>query len=256
MIVELGVAALLLSMFGKKTTPKDTVVVVETAQEKLDREAKEREAARIAAETSYRITTENAKTEADKKELDRINKEIQDAADAKAIEDAKYFNLLSFGRDTKDPIVYKAMQLAYQNKSISEGKLFRVITNIVDPMTGTVIPAGKEFKLALGKYKSQQFAEPMVVFWGGKDNAVWYPYFVKNLYEITYPTSPVYTTVDSFIPAGGPGASGKVTPGGSGTTSGGTTTSSSTGGVITSGPGMTVSGIKRSPSLGGYYYGK
>ena len=118
MIVELGVAALILSMLGKKT-PKDITVVEETAQEKMDREAREREAARVAAETSYKIDPNNA-TDAQKKELERIAAEIKKAEEEQKIEDAKYFDFLAFGRDTKDMLAYKAMQSAYQNKSVAE----------------------------------------------------------------------------------------------------------------------------------------
>jgi hypothetical protein len=240
MIVELGVAALILSMLGKKT-PKD-ITVVETAQEKMDREAKEREVARVAAETSYRITADNAKTEADKKELERINAEIKKFEEDRKIEDAKYFNFLSFGRDTKDPVVYKAMQTAYQNKSVAEGKLFRTVTSITDPITKTVIPAGKEFKLAIGKYKSQQFAIPMVAFWGGRDNAIWLTYPVKDLMEVTYETSPT----DKIKENSGPITSGST--GGSTTTYGG-------GGASTTTKGSGVTGVK-SPLIAGYHYGK
>jgi len=242
MIVELGVAALILSMLGKKT-PKDIAVVEETAQEKMDRETKEREAAKVAAETSYRITADNAKTEADKKELERINAEIKKFEEDRKIEDAKYFNFLAFGRDTKDPVAYKAMQTAYQNKSVAEGKLFRTVTSITDPMTKIVIPAGKEFKLAIGKYKSQQFAIPMVAFWGGRDNALWLTYPVKDLMEVTYETSPT----DKIKENSGP-IETTVPTGGATTTYGG-------GGTSTTTKGSGVTGIK-SPLIAGYYYGK
>lgn len=242
MIVEIGVAALILSMLGKKT-PKDTTVVEETAQEKMDRETKEREAARVAAETSYRITVDNAKTEADKKELERIAAEIKKFEEDRKIEDAKYFNFLAFGRDTKDPVAYKAMQTAYQNKSVAEGKLFKTVTSITDPITKTVIPAGKEFKLAIGKYKSQQFAIPMVAFWGGRDNAVWLTYPVKDLMEVTYETSPT----DKIKENSGPIITNGPT-GGSTTTYGGS-------GASTTTKGSGVTGIK-SPLIAGYHYGK
>lgn len=240
MIVELGVAALILSMLGTKT-PKDITVVEETAQEKMDRETKEREAAKVAAETSYKIDPNNA-TDAQKKELERIATEIKKFEEDRKIEDAKYFNFLAFGRDTTDPIAYKAMQTAYQNKSVAEGKLFRTVTSITDPITKTVIPAGKEFKLAIGKYKSQQFAIPMVAFWGGRDNAIWLTYPVKDLMEVTYETSPT----DKIKENSGPVTSGPT--GGSTTTYGG-------GGASTTTKGSGVTGIK-SPLIAGYHYGK
>ncbi|GDX37463.1 hypothetical protein LBMAG19_6090 [Candidatus Pelagibacterales bacterium] len=242
MIVELGVAALILSMLGKKT-PKGTTIFQETAQEKMDRETREREAARVAAETSYKITADNAKTEADKKELERINAEIKKAEEERRIEDAKYFNFLAFGRDTTDPIAYKAMQTAYQNKSVAEGKLFITVTSITDPITKTVIPAGKEFKLAIGKYKSQQFAIPMVAFWGGRDNAIWLTYPVKNLMEVTYETSPTDKIKENSGPI--------VTTG----QTGGSTTTYGGGGTYTTKKGSGVTGIK-SPLIAGYHYGK
>ena len=257
MIVELGVAALILSMLGTKT-PKDITVVEETAQEKMDREAREREAARVAAETSYRITADNAKTEADKKELDRINAEIKKMEEDRRIEDAKYFNFLAFGRDTTDMLAYKAMQSAYQNKSVAEGKLFRTITSITDPITKTVIPAGKEFRLAVGKYKSLGvMAIPMVAFWGGRDNAIWFTYPVKDLYDVeaNILTSPAEKIKDSGTATGGPtSGSGTTTSGptgGSGTTYGG-------GGVVSYGPPTTTTkgtgiGKTKSPNIGGYY---
>ena len=257
MIVELGVAALILSMLGTKT-PKDITVVEETAQEKMDREARERG----AAETSYRIDPYNA-TDAQKKELERIAAEIKKAEEEQKIEDAKYFNFLAFGRDTTDPIAYAAMQSAYQNKSVAEGKLFRTITSITDPITKTVIPAGKDFKLAIGKYKSQQFAIPMVAFWGGKNNAMWLTYPVKDLMEWTYGTSPT----DKIKENSGPVTSGPT--GGSTTTdkikensgpvtsgpTGGSTTTYGGGGASTTTKGSGVTGIK-SPLIAGYHYGK
>ena len=270
MIVELGVAALILSMLGKKT-PKD-ITVVETAQEKMDREAREREAARAAAETSYRIDPNNA-TDAQKKELERIAAEIKKAEEEQKIDDAKYFNFLAFGRDTTDPIAYAAMQSAYQNKSVAEGKLFRTITSITDPITKTVIPAGKEFKLAIGKYKtfannlgmSASVLMPMVAFWGGKNNAMWLTYPVKDLYDVeaTHGTSPT----DKIKENSGPVTSGPT--GGSTTTdkikensgpvtsgpTGGSTTTYGGGGASTTTKGSGVTGVK-SPLIAGYHYGK
>jgi len=245
MIVELGVAALILSMLGKKT-PKD-ITVEETAQEKMDREAREREAARVAAETSYKIDPNNA-TDAQKKELERIAAEIKKMEEDRRIEDAKYFNFLAFGRDTTDMLAYKAMQSAYQNKSVAEGKLFRTITSITDPITKTVIPAGKEFRLAVGKYKSLGvMAIPMVAFWGGRDNAIWFTYPVKDLYDVeaNILTSPAEKIKDSGTTTSGP-------TGGSGTTYGGG------GGVVSYGPPTTTTkgtgiGNTKSPLIGGYY---
>ena len=246
MIVELGVAALILSMLGKKT-PKD-ITVEETAQEKMDREAKEREDARVAAETSYRITADNAKTEADKKELERINAEIKKMEEERRIEDAKYFNFLAFGRDTTDMLAYKAMQSAYQNKSVAEGKLYRTITSITDPITKTVIPAGKEFKLAVGKYKSLGvMAIPMVAFWGGRDNAIWFTYPVKDLYDVeaNILTSPAEIIKDSGTATSGPTSGGKTTYDGGGIISYGPPTT-----TTTKGTGI---GKTKSPNIGGYY---
>ena len=246
MIVELGVAALILSMLGKKT-PKD-ITVEETAQEKMDREAKEREDARVAAETSYRITADNAKTEADKKELERINAEIKKMEEDRKIEDAKYFNFLAFGRDTTDMLAYKAMQSAYQNKSVAEGKLYRTITSITDPITKTVIPAGKEFKLAVGKYKSLGvMAIPMVAFWGGRDNAIWFTYPVKDLYDVeaNILTSPAEIIKDSGTETSGPTSGGKTTYDGGGIISYGPPTT-----TTTKGTGI---GKTKSPNIGGYY---
>jgi len=135
------------------------------------------------------------------------------------------------------------MQTAYQNKSVAEGKLFRTVTSITDPMTKIVIPAGKEFKLAIGKYKSQQFAIPMVAFWGGRDNALWLTYPVKDLMEVTYETSPTDKIKENLGPI-----ETTVPTGGATTTYGG-------GGTSTTTKGSEVTGIK-SPLIAGYYYGK
>jgi hypothetical protein len=144
-------------------------------------------------------------------------------------------------------LAYKAMQSAYQNKSVAEGKLYRTITSITDPITKTVIPAGKEFKLAVGKYKSQGImAIPMVAFWGGRDNAIWFTYPVKDLYDVeaNILTSPAEIIKDSGTATSGPTSGGKTTYDG--------------GGIISYGPPTTTTkgtgiGKTKSPNIGGYY---
>ena len=87
-------------------------------------------------------------------------------------------------------------------------------------------------------------AIPMVAFWGGRDNAIWFTYPVKDLYDVeaNILTSPKDNTKDS-------GTVTKPPPSGSGTYDPSDTKDS---GTRTSGSGAGIGKIK-SPFIANYY---